>query len=197
MRNTLLDAKQAEVPERTRTSPVATLLGSSVKITGKIFSIGDLYIAGIVDGTVEAREILTIGPGGMVHADLTASEVVVLGEVNGNIEATEKIEIRRDAKVTGDIRTSRLIVEDGAYFKGSIDIVRLVRSRLAVLGSVHADEADAQAEREISEQDYTTLDDPKSLEKALFGASIVGAVPAQARIGPEEVERSSAIWGRA
>jgi cytoskeletal protein CcmA (bactofilin family) len=53
-----------------------------------------------------------------------AREVVALGTIQGNVEATEKIEIRKDAKLTGDIRTARIIIEDGAYFKGSIDIVK-------------------------------------------------------------------------
>ena len=67
---------------------------------------------------------LTIGPNGNVKAAVKAREVVVLGAINGNVEATDKIEIRKDAKLTGDIRTARIIIEDGAYFKGSIDIVK-------------------------------------------------------------------------
>jgi cytoskeletal protein CcmA (bactofilin family) len=53
-----------------------------------------------------------------------AREVVALGTIQGNVEAADKIEIRKDAKLTGDIRTARIIIEDGAYFKGSIDIVK-------------------------------------------------------------------------
>jgi len=59
-----------------------------------------------------------------VSATVKAREVVALGTIKGNVEATEKIEIRKDAKLTGDIRTARIIIEDGAYFKGSIDIVK-------------------------------------------------------------------------
>jgi len=59
-----------------------------------------------------------------VHATITAREVVVLGTIQGNVEAVDKIEIRKDAKLVGDIRTARIIIEDGAYFKGSIDIVK-------------------------------------------------------------------------
>jgi cytoskeletal protein CcmA (bactofilin family) len=78
-----------------------------------------------VEGTVEALEHkLTIGPNGTVRATVKAREVVALGTVQGNVEAAEKIEIRKDAKLTGDIRTARIIIEDGAYFKGSIDIVK-------------------------------------------------------------------------
>ncbi len=67
---------------------------------------------------------LTIGPNGTVHAGVKAREVVVLGTIQGNVEAHDKIEIRKDAKLVGDIKTARIIIEDGAYFKGSIDIVK-------------------------------------------------------------------------
>ena len=94
-------------------------------MVGQIFSREDLYIDGEVEGTVEALEHkLTIGPNGTVRATIKAREVVVLGGIHGNVEATDKIEIRKDAKLTGDIRTARIIIEDGAYFKGSIDIVK-------------------------------------------------------------------------
>jgi cytoskeletal protein CcmA (bactofilin family) len=96
-----------------------------VKVVGQIFSREDLYVDGEVEGTVEALEHkLTIGPNGTVRATIKAREVVALGAIHGNVEATDKIEIRKDAKLTGDIRTARIIIEDGAYFKGSIDIVK-------------------------------------------------------------------------
>ena len=96
-----------------------------MKISGNIYSREDLYVDGELEGTVEALEHkLTIGPNGTVKATVKAREVVVLGAINGNVEATDKIEIRKDAKLTGDIRTARIIIEDGAYFKGSIDIVK-------------------------------------------------------------------------
>jgi cytoskeletal protein CcmA (bactofilin family) len=103
----------------------AATLGKAVKVVGQIFSREDLYVDGEVEGTVEALEHkLTIGPNGTVRATIKAREVVALGTIHGNVEATEKIEIRKDAKLTGDIRTARIIIEDGAYFKGSIDIVK-------------------------------------------------------------------------
>jgi cytoskeletal protein CcmA (bactofilin family) len=103
----------------------AATIGKAVKVVGQIFSREDLYIDGEVEGTVEALEHkLTIGPNGTVRATIKAREVVALGNIQGNVEATEKIEIRKDAKLTGDIRTARIIIEDGAYFKGSIDIVK-------------------------------------------------------------------------
>src|SRR5690349_5509625 len=100
-------------------------IGKAVKIAGQIFSKEDLRVDGDVEGTVEALEHkLTIGPHGTVHVGVKAREVVALGTIQGNVEATERIEIRKDAKLVGDIRTARIIIEDGAYFKGSIDIVK-------------------------------------------------------------------------
>jgi len=100
-------------------------IGKAVKVVGQIFSKEDLYVDGDLEGTVEALEHkLTIGPNGTVHAGVKAREVVALGTIQGNVEATDRIEIRKDAKLVGDIRTARIIIEDGAYFKGSIDIVK-------------------------------------------------------------------------
>ena len=100
-------------------------IGKSVKVVGQIYSKEDLYVDGDLEGTVEAMEHkLTIGPNGTVHAAVKAREVVALGTIQGNVEATERIEIRKDAKLLGDIRTARIVIEDGAYFKGSIDIIK-------------------------------------------------------------------------
>ena len=100
-------------------------IGKAVKIVGQIFSKEDLYVDGELEGTVEALEHkLTIGPNGTLKAGVKAREVVVLGSIQGNVEAADKIEIRKDARLVGDIRTARIIIEDGAYFKGSIDIVK-------------------------------------------------------------------------
>ena len=101
------------------------VLGKSVMVKGQIHSREDLTIDGEVEGTVELSEHrLTVGPNGRVQATIKAREIVVLGAVHGNVEATDKIDIRKDAKLIGDIKTARIVIEDGAYFKGSIDIVR-------------------------------------------------------------------------
>jgi cytoskeletal protein CcmA (bactofilin family) len=101
------------------------VLGKSVIVKGQIFSREDLTIDGEVEGTVELQEHrLTVGPNGKVLAAIKAREIVVLGTIHGNVETTDKIDIRKDAKLVGDIRTARVVIEDGAYFKGNIDIVR-------------------------------------------------------------------------
>ncbi len=113
-----------EPEHRSAAGGVATI-GKAVKVVGQIFSKEDLYVDGDLEGSVEALEHkLTIGPNGTVHAGIKAREVYALGTIHGNVEATEKIEIKKDAKLVGDIRTARIIIEDGAYFKGSIDIVK-------------------------------------------------------------------------
>ncbi len=101
------------------------VLGKSVMVKGQIFSREDLTIDGEVEGTVELQENrLTIGPNGRVQATVKAREIVVLGTIHGNVEAAEKIDIRKEAKLVGDIKTQRIVIEDGAYFKGSIDITK-------------------------------------------------------------------------
>jgi cytoskeletal protein CcmA (bactofilin family) len=101
------------------------IMGKSVIVKGQIVSREDLTIDGEVEGTVELQEHrLTIGPNGKVIATVKAREVVVLGTLHGNVETRDRIHIRKDAKLVGDIRTARIEIEDGAYFKGNIDIVR-------------------------------------------------------------------------
>lgn len=100
-------------------------IGKAVKIVGQIFSKEDLYVDGEVEGSVEALENkLTIGPNGVLKAGIRVREVVAIGTVQGNVDATDKIEIRKEARLIGDIKTARITIEDGAYFKGSIDIVK-------------------------------------------------------------------------
>jgi len=101
------------------------VLGKSVIVKGQIYSREDLTIDGEVEGTVELQEHrLTIGPNGKVRASVKARELVVLGTIHGDVETTDKIDIRKEAKLVGDIKTARIVIEDGAYFKGNIDIVR-------------------------------------------------------------------------
>jgi len=104
----------------------AACIGKSVIVKGNIFSREDLVVAGELDGTIELQEHrLTIGANGKVTSNaVKAREIIVLGAVHGNLEASDQIEIRKDAKLVGDIKTARIVIEDGAYFKGSIDIVK-------------------------------------------------------------------------
>src|SRR3954462_3510247 len=118
----------ASAPIRTYDPPApagSATIGKAVMIKGQIFSREDLIIDGEVEGTVEAHEHrVTVGPNGKVQAGVKAREIVVQGGIQGNVEATEKIDIKKDARLVGDIKTSRIVIEDGAYFKGSIDITK-------------------------------------------------------------------------
>src|ERR1700733_185751 len=99
------------------------VLGKNVTVKGQITSREDLTIDGEVEGTVECQEHrLTIGPNARVQAALKAPEIGIHGSIQGNVDATDKIDIKKEAKLVGDIKTSRIVIEDGAYFKGSIDI---------------------------------------------------------------------------
>ena len=113
-----------KIPEPDITRGQATI-GKAVKINGQICSKEDLYVDGDVEGTIELQKHrLTIGPNGKVRCNVKAREVVVLGNIQGNIDASDKLEVRKDAWVVGDIKTARLVIDDGAYFKGSIDVVK-------------------------------------------------------------------------
>src|SRR6267154_2381542 len=98
-------------------------LGSSLHVKGDITGSEDLQIDGSVEGLIQLDERkLTVGATAKVTADVIAREVVVYGNVKGNLRAKDRIEIKKDGSVIGDLTTSRIMIEDGAYFKGSIEI---------------------------------------------------------------------------
>src|ERR1700685_308262 len=98
-------------------------LGSSLHVKGEITGSEDLFIDGSVEGLIQlAERKLTVGATAKVTADIIAREVVVYGTVKGNLRAKDRIEIKKDGSVNGDLTTSRIMIEDGAYFKGSIEI---------------------------------------------------------------------------
>jgi cytoskeletal protein CcmA (bactofilin family) len=98
-------------------------IGKSVVIKGELSGSEDLYLDGEVEGSIELRDhSLTVGPNGHVRANINAKEVIVQGKVEGNISGTDRVELRKSAVQVGDIATQRIVIEDGAYFKGGIDI---------------------------------------------------------------------------
>lgn len=98
-------------------------IGKSVLIKGELSGSEDLYLDGEVEGNIELRDhSLTVGPNGRVRANVHARDVVVHGKVDGNVNGSERVELKRSAVLTGDIATQRIIIEDGAFFKGAIDI---------------------------------------------------------------------------
>ena len=95
-----------------------------MKIKGEIQTREELVVDGEVEGMLESMSSITIGANGKVKANIRAREVAIFGSVKGNIEVTEKIAIREKGSLIGDIKTAGISIDDGAYFKGSIDIVR-------------------------------------------------------------------------
>ncbi|MCZ6854672.1 MAG: polymer-forming cytoskeletal protein [Gammaproteobacteria bacterium] len=111
---------RATIESATKTSAV---IGTKIQIKGNIIGDENLIIEGKVDGTVEVRsKDLTIGPSGQVTANVTARVVKIDGTVKGDITGLEKVTISKTGKVQGNFVAPRVTLEDGAKFKGSIDM---------------------------------------------------------------------------
>ena len=106
----------------TSTSDQATI-GKSLVIKGEVTGSESLYIDGRVEGSINlSGNRVTIGRNGVVAANISAREIVVLGKVRGNLTASDRVDIRSDGSLTGDVVAARISIEDGAFFKGGIDI---------------------------------------------------------------------------
>ena len=102
-----------------------TVLGRPIVLHGQLTGNEDLLIEGQFEGTITLQDhCVTVGTDGQVKAEIQARQVSVLGSVVGNISAREKISIRRTGHVVGDLVAATVAIEEGAYFKGSIDIVK-------------------------------------------------------------------------
>jgi len=102
----------------------AAVIGRSMTIIGDIRAAQELIVEGEVDGVLESQSMLTVGPNGRVKGNIKAQEVAIFGSVHGNVEVTSKISIREQGSLIGDIRGAGIRIDDGAYFKGSVDIIR-------------------------------------------------------------------------
>lgn len=102
-----------------------TVLGRTMVAQGQLAASEDLLIDGKFDGTINLDDhCLTVGKDGQVKAEVRARQVVIQGTIHGNVVAREKVEIRRTGHVVGDLVAGTVAIEEGAYFKGSIDIAR-------------------------------------------------------------------------
>lgn len=116
------DPAPAPRPVTTTTADQATI-GKSLVIKGEVTGSESLYIDGRVEGSINlAGNRVTIGRNGVVAANINAREIVVLGKVRGNLTASDRVDIRSDGSLTGDVIAARISIEDGAFFKGGIDI---------------------------------------------------------------------------
>ena len=101
----------------------AARLGAGLEIKGHITGKEDLQIDGKVDGPISLQGFqLTVGPAARLNSEIHAGEVIVSGKVVGNVHARGRVEIKRDGSVVGDISSARISIEDGAHFKGRIEI---------------------------------------------------------------------------
>lgn len=120
-----VQAKPAVPPQVMAAAAGGTTIGKAMTIIGEIQSQEDLYLDGEVQGLLLLGDHrLTVGPNGKVKCDIKAREVTVIGQVQGDVDATQKVIIRKDGQVVGNIKTAGIMIDDEAYFKGSIDIVR-------------------------------------------------------------------------
>lgn len=120
------EPRSVEMPRDSFRTDVAHI-GKSVIVKGELSGSEDLYLDGEVDGSIELRgHSLIIGPNGRIRANVHARDVIVQGKVDGNLQASERVELKKSAIVIGDVFTQRIVIEDGAYFKGGIDIQREV-----------------------------------------------------------------------
>jgi cytoskeletal protein CcmA (bactofilin family) len=98
-------------------------IGKSLVIKGEVTGSESLYIDGRVEGSINLPgNRVTVGRNGVVAANINAREVVVLGKVKGNLTASDRVDIRNEGSLTGDVVAQRISIEDGAFFKGGIDI---------------------------------------------------------------------------
>jgi cytoskeletal protein CcmA (bactofilin family) len=98
-------------------------IGKSLIIKGEVTGSEALYIDGRVEGSINlAGNRVTIGRNGVVSANVTAREIVIIGKVRGNLNASDRVDIRNEGSLTGDVVAQRISIEDGAFFKGGIDI---------------------------------------------------------------------------
>ena len=105
-------------------SAASAAIGPSMRIKGEIYTREELLVDGDVEGVMESESLLTVGPNGKVRANIKAREVVIFGSVHGNVEVSGKIAIREQGSLIGNIKSAGIGIDDGAYFKGSIDITR-------------------------------------------------------------------------
>jgi cytoskeletal protein CcmA (bactofilin family) len=102
------------------------VVGKGLVISGEITGSESLFIDGKIEGSISLPgNRVTVGRNGKVAASINAREIVVMGKVRGNVSATDRVDIRAEGALTGDVAAARISIEDGAFFKGGIDIRKL------------------------------------------------------------------------
>lgn len=143
----------------------------SLVIKGELTGTEPLYIEGRIEGTIHlAGSRLTVGKTGEILADIDAREIIVLGKVHGNCRASDRVDIRDGGSLTGNVITPRISIDDGAYFKGGVDIrnPRELNQRVvAVGGSGLAGSYDREAAESTSQGRHLKREDGSDEDDAL------------------------------
>lgn len=100
----------------------STIIGPSILISGKLSGDEDLTVRGRVEGELSLTKTLIVEPSGIVKANVQVRNAIVSGVVVGNISATESVELTREGRMVGDINSPRVIIVDGASFRGRVDM---------------------------------------------------------------------------
>ena len=114
--NKVKESTEAFGTERT------SVIGRSMKLKGNISSDEEILIEGKVDGTIKMKHNVVVGKSGKVKADISAREIIIEGEVNGNVHGIVKVEIMPGGILNGDIISEKVVLAEGAKFKGNIDM---------------------------------------------------------------------------
>ena len=144
--NTMTEPTPVSAPRNANvnTNEQATI-GKSLVIKGEVTGSESLYIDGRVEGTINlAGNRVTVGRNGVVNANVSAREIVVIGKLKGNLVASDRVDIRNEGSLTGDVIAQRISIEDGAYFKGGIDIRKPGAAGAKEVASVSEAKADAK-----------------------------------------------------
>ena len=99
-----------------------TIIGSNITIEGDITGDDSLIIEGIVRGTVTVKSDVTVTQDGQVEADVESQSIEIAGSVHGNVHAVDKIDIKAGGRLVGDVKAPRVLIADGAAFKGNINM---------------------------------------------------------------------------
>jgi cytoskeletal protein CcmA (bactofilin family) len=166
-------------------------IGKSLSIKGDISGNEDLYVDGEVHGKIDLKgHHVTIGPNGKVHADVTARGITILGHLQGNLRAEEKVSIRQTGTVEGELITVGISIEEGAVFRGSIDIVKPGQAP-ASAESKHVPQEVKPALLEVKSAAVETKPEIKPLQAETKPAQAQPATPVQLDAKPEQLEPKS------
>jgi cytoskeletal protein CcmA (bactofilin family) len=117
------EASARPAPAPAQSAGEQATIGKSLVVKGEVTGSESLYVDGKVEGSINLPgNRVTVGRNGQVAANITAREIVVLGKVRGNVTASDRVDIRSEGSLTGDVTAQRISIEDGAFFKGGIDI---------------------------------------------------------------------------